>query len=381
MKRGCTQCGECLDACPIYRRFGREEYSPKAKRLLMEPLDANFANLHADVELTWEQVRKLALLCAGCGRCQKVCARQLSTVDLLANMRAANPHWTQQLWDLWIKRMGPAWLSFGYMAAATDWCTPDILKPMLAAAKGLIDKGDVPPWAVLEKDPAADVDTARPVVLFSGCTARNVRGKWTEKAGALLRAWGYSLLDAPGFSCCGGTMHHAGRLDTQKRMEENNIATWRILGKPRVAVFCASCHHSLAGYTKTVLHGNEAKAWTQSLAPVSTLLAGAAPALRVEKPVEYGYHQPCHWDMDKDMRWLKTLFAGQVQGLEPCCGMGGIMQLSNAALSRKMADACIGGFPPQVKHILTGCSGCVMQLSAAAPEGVRVSHWLDAVTL
>lgn len=39
MKRGCTQCGECLNVCPVFALFKREEYAPKGKRLLMEPLD------------------------------------------------------------------------------------------------------------------------------------------------------------------------------------------------------------------------------------------------------------------------------------------------------------------------------------------------------
>ena len=382
VKRGCTQCGECLNVCPVYRRFGREEYSPKAKRLLMEPLDGDFAVPGAGVELAWKQVRELARLCAGCGRCMKVCARKLSTADLLANIRAAHPHWTQQLWDIWIRRMGPAWLSLGHLAAAVpDWCAPAPLKPMLAVARGLVDKGDASAWATLAKDPAAHVDAALPVTLFSGCTAGNARGAWTEKAGALLRAWGYTLLDAPGFVCCGGTMHHAGRPDTQKRMEEHNVAVWRALGRPRVAVFCASCRHALAGYGDTALQGAEAETWTRGLAPLSTLLEGAVSAPQAGKPAEYGYHQPCHWDADTDVAWLKKLFPGLVQGLEPCCGMGGILQMSDAALSRAMANACLGGFPPRVRHILTGCGGCVMQLNAAAPAGVKVSHWLDVVSV
>jgi glycolate oxidase iron-sulfur subunit len=349
----------------------------------MEPLDGDFSAPGAGAELAWEQVRELARLCAGCGRCRKVCARKLSTADLLANVRAAHPHWTQQLWDIWIRRMGPAWLSLGYLAAAVpDWCAPAPLRPMLAVARGLVDKGGASAWAKLAKDPAAHVDAARPVTLFSGCTAGNARGAWTEKAGALLRAWGYTLRDASGFACCGGTMHHAGRQAAQKRMEEHNVAVWRALGRPRVAVLCASCCHALAGYGDTALQGAEAESWTQGLAPLSALLEGAVAAPQAGKPAEYGYHQPCHWDADDtDAAWLKKLFPGQVQGLEPCCGMGGILQMSDAALSRAMANACLGGFPPRVGHILTGCGGCVMQLNAAAPEGVKVGHWLDVVSV
>jgi len=381
MQRGCTQCGECLDVCPVYRRLRREEYSPKAKRLLLEPLCEDFAD-PANAGISWEQSRELARLCAGCGRCQKACARKLSTADLLAAARAAHPHWTQSLWDLWIKRMGPAWLSLGYLACAVPGrYTPDMLKPMLGMAKALVDRSVGPVWATLTKDPAAQVDDSLPVVLFPGCTATHVRGAWTKKAEALLKAWGYTVLSAPGFGCCGATMHHAGRFKTQKRMEEHNIELWRELGRPRVAVFCASCRHGLSSYGDTALHGAEAETWKRNVTPLSALLHGATATQQAEKPAQYGYHQPCHWDVDTDILWLKTLFGGQMQGKEPCCGMGGILQMENAALSRQMAKACLDGFPSSVKHILTGCSGCVMQLNATAPRGVTVSHWLDVVSV
>ena len=71
MKRGCTQCGECLNVCPVYDLFKREEYAPKAKRLLMEPLDAQYGS-GAEEALSWDTIRELSRLCAGCGRCQRV---------------------------------------------------------------------------------------------------------------------------------------------------------------------------------------------------------------------------------------------------------------------------------------------------------------------
>ena len=76
MKRGCTQCGECLNVCPVYDLFKREEYAPKAKRLLMEPLDAEYGSGAVEA-LSWDTIRELSRLCAGCGRCQRACARWL----------------------------------------------------------------------------------------------------------------------------------------------------------------------------------------------------------------------------------------------------------------------------------------------------------------
>ena len=131
--RGCTQCGECLNVCPVFRQHWREEFSPKGKRLLAEPVHGG------EGTFTWEEVFALARLCAGCGRCKQACARKLSTADLLADVRAAHPHWTQHLWELWIKHMGPLWPTLGFLSTlAPQALTPKMLESSLATAKALM---------------------------------------------------------------------------------------------------------------------------------------------------------------------------------------------------------------------------------------------------
>ncbi len=373
MQRGCTQCGECLNVCPVFRRHLREEYSPKAKRLLLEPVDGGASSL------SWEEIRDLARLCAGCGRCKQACARKLSTSDLLADVRARHPHWTQYLWELWINRMGPAWLTLGHLAAlAPEGLTPKALRSSVAAAKALAGEKGILPWARLRPVPEAAAGTV-PVLLFSGCTAKNVRPQWTKKAEKLLGARGYVPLDASGFTCCGGTLHHAGQYETMNAMRQRNIALWRDRGRPRIAAFCASCHHGLAEYAEGPLTGDEAAAWKKSLTPLSALLAGARADLLPAKPAVYGYHQPCHWDTDKDMDFLSSILPGLEKGTGLCCGMGGILKMTDPDLSMDMARACADAFPEDAAQVLTGCSGCAMQLAAAARSGMSVRHWLDVV--
>lgn len=375
MKRGCTQCGECLNVCPVFQQHFREEYSPKGKRILMEPVD------NGTSDLSWKEVFEYARLCAGCGRCKTACARKLSTADLLADIRSRNPHWTQHLWELWIKHMGPLWPSIGFLATLVPrQLTPHVLESSIATAKALVSPGKIHPWARIKPDAAVHIDPS-PVVLFSGCTAKNVRPQWTEKAEQLLRHWGYDLLDASAFTCCGGTMHHAGQYAAMNEMRRKNIAAWKEMGKPRIAVFCASCCHSLAEYADGPLEGGDAAEWKKKLAPVSLLLQGPRTSGTGAGPDVYGYHQPCHWDKDGDMPFLSAVMPGLKKGTGLCCGMGGILKMTDPDLSNDMARTCLRGFPDAVSTILTGCSGCAMQLAGAAEGSVAVRHWLDVVEI
>ena len=379
MKRGCTQCGECLNVCPVFLQFRREEYSPKAKRLLMEPLAPEYGGSEETALLQWEAIRKYARLCVGCGRCQKACARKLSTSDLLSDIRSHHPHWTQHFWKLWIAHMGPLWPSLGLLASLVpDKATPAALRPLHGAVRSFAEKTPKTPWGKLRKSQWEEVDTSRPVMLFSGCTANYVRRQWTDKAQAMLSLWGYTLVDSSGFTCCGGSLHHAGQYEKMREMEQQNIALWRAAGKPKIAVLCASCYGTLVKYGEKVLEGTEAKEWKKSVYPLTRFLNGARLKATSAMPNVSGYHAPCHWgNKDNDAKWLAKLIPGLQKGKHPCCGMGGILQMSNPGLSRSLAESTLAGFPPATQHILTGCSGCVMQLNAAAGSEYQVMHWLD----
>jgi len=363
-----------LNVCPVFRQYRREEFSPKGKRMLMEPVAQDGGSF------SWQEVFDLARLCAGCGRCKQACARKLSTSDLLAGIRAAHPHWTQHLWELWIRRMGLLWPTVGFLATlAPHGLTPKMLESSLETAKALVGEKHIEqPWVAIAPDPARAATPER-VALFSGCTAHNVRSWWTRKAESLLRAWGHTVLDASTFTCCGGTMHHAGQFAAMNAMREANAEAWRKLGKPRIAVFCASCQHGLAAYAEEFLEGDEAGEWKQSLTPLSALLGGAVAEPAAGRPEGYGYHQPCHWDKDCDMPFLAGILPGLKKGTGICCGMGGILKMTDPDLSAAMAATCMQGFPDGADRVLTGCGGCALQLAAAAKDGVAVRHWLDVV--
>lgn len=55
------------------------------------------------------------------------------------------------------------------------------------------------------------------------------------------------------------------------------------------------------------------------------------------------------------------------------------MQLEAPGLSRRVAR-CFWDKGEASGQVLTACSGCVLQLTATAPEGTQVGHWLDVLS-
>lgn len=378
MKRGCTQCGDCLNVCPVFDLFRREEYSPKGKRLLMEPLEGWGAG---ETPLPWEKIRALSRLCAGCGRCGRQCARKLSTSDLLAEVRSKNPHWTQYVWDIWIRRVGPLWPLAGRIASLAPLSLPGGLGSSLETARALLPQKPVAPWLRLR--PEARMAPEAPVAVFAGCTARNVRPGWTAKAESLLRRWGYDVAEGGGFACCGATLHHAGLFAAQDEVRRKNIDFWRKLGRPAVAVFCASCKHGLDAYAEEGgMDAEEAALWRRRVRGLSDFLERPVFEAASRAPARPAYHQPCHWgDGDPDWPFLRGAVPGLERGAALCCGMGGVLKMTDPDVSAALGRRCLEGFDPACGAVVTGCSGCTLQLSSLAPDSLSVRHWLDVVEI
>ena len=194
-KRGCTQCGNCFNVCPVYSLIRREEVSPKAKHGLMDE------GWKEHSRLNWSSMLRLANFCASCGRCASICPRHLSVPERLNQTRARRPGWQQRFWKLWIGGRKVFWPAAKY--AAPLWphsLLPEKLGCMQNSALAMKEPARTAPWLRL-------ADASRPleglsVVLFGGCTAERLRPVWIEKASALLARLGANVLSAKGFGCC-----------------------------------------------------------------------------------------------------------------------------------------------------------------------------------
>ena len=376
----CVHCGRCLDACPLFRATGLEELSPRAKFMLAEAIDKGVAPPSA------EAARRLAELCLSCGRCEKACPEGLCAPDLIARLRAAAPGFQALAWKTWIERAGLLWPVAGLMARLAPRELPGRFGLHAASLRAMAARPGIRPWLTPSRFDACG--NGKSAVLFQGCTARHARPSWTKKARALLAGAGYAVGKNPGFACCGCTMGHAGCKNEQRAMQAANLNAWRAAGRPLLVTFCATCRCGLRSYASVDLGFEpfEAEAWCEAIKPLSALLGETEFACdEAAAPARFHYHRPCHGaGGGQDEDFLRRV-AGERLGRasrDECCGLGGVLQIAAPELGARVAEKAWDFFAAgQGEQVLTGCGGCVLQLSSTAPKGVDAGHWLDAVAV
>jgi len=369
----CILCGKCLEVCPLLRATGREELGPRAKADLYALLGGD------EILLSGEDAAKLAGLCLGCHRCKAVCSQGVDVPGLVAALRAAHPDFKGWLWKTWLTHARELWSTTSLAAKLIPKkFQPEKLGPFLRMLAGLKGGPGLAPFLSVDKFP--DTCRGEKMLLFAGCTANYVQGRWLLIALRLLDGLGIETL--PGkFECCGGGLSSAGFDAEARTMARKNIEVWRKAGRPRMVLFCASCLSSLDGYEDYFEGPDELAQWRKSLVSLSSLLRGATFVVSENASGKVGYHRPCHVDKaDSDYMFLHNALGNRlaVATSRECCGFGGVMRLGASALADAVNSKCWErlGTPDMV---LTGCSACAAQLAATAPNETQVGHWLEII--
>ncbi len=375
-QRACVFCGRCLEACPLFAATGREELAPRSKFALAQALE--------DQDVDRKAALALSMQCLGCGRCEKVCPSKLCAPSLVSEQRAANPNLLQTLWKLWVSRAGVLWPMMTTLSRFAPEFSYGKLAPMLGGLKAMDVRRRVEPWlAPTAFHPCGD---GRKAVLFPGCVASHVQPHWTSTAKHLLAGLGFDLPRQPDFTCCACTLGTAGLKDQQRAMRLHNVQAWRDAHRPQVVVFCATCRCGLRAYADADLgwQPGERDAWLRAVTPLAPLAARIDFAPDPDAPRRGHYHTPCHGaGGGHDLEMLQAALGPRLSARTRknlCCGFGGSLKLSAPDLSAMVGRRCMEFYAPDPgDQLLTGCSGCVIQLRASAPPQVEVGHWLEVI--
>jgi len=373
MATDCILCGKCLEVCPLIAATGREELSPRTKADLSAILKDN------EVLLAGQDVAKLAGLCLGCHRCTKACSQGVNVPELVAALRNAHPDFKGWLWKTWLTNAKHLWSTSSSAAKLIPKkFQPEKLGPFLKMLAGLKGGPGLDPFLTVDKFP--DTYRGEKMLLFAGCTANYVQGRWLMTALRLLDGLGVEVL--PGkFECCGGGLKSAGFADEAKSLAQKNVDVWRKAGRPKVVTFCASCLSGLGKYEACFDDPVELDQWVNSLTSLSNLVQDTTFMISDNVPESIGYHRPCHVDeADSDFILLKSALGDHlsVATKKECCGFGGVMRLGAPGLTDQVNRKCWDKLSGS-NMVLTGCSACAAQLKTTAAEGVDVGHWLETI--
>ena len=370
----CVLCGKCLEVCPLFQATAQEEFSPRAKADLLRALHST------GHDLSESGVRRLAGMCLGCQRCREVCPQNVDVPQQIQDLKAQHPGWRSWIWGRLVTnapRLYPLLAAWGRQAPGV---APPGRQDLL---RSLGQGGDVPARIETGTALAPGVRAEGPWVLFPGCAARFAKPHWLAAAQQLLDQAGAALAATPDWACCGFTLGQAGLPGEQRRLQEKNIELWREWGRPRVAIFCATCLAGLQGYAQYAAHWQddaEREQWLQGLTPLWHFVSALAePDRRVLAGKHYVAHSPCHSPAGEGP-WLESFLrahGAQVQALDHCCGLGGSMQLEHPRMCSRVSSAFWASVAPETEAVLTGCAGCVLHLGATAPRPIQVGHWLE----
>ncbi|MBT8764466.1 (Fe-S)-binding protein [Desulfohalobiaceae bacterium Ax17] len=388
----CIQCARCLEVCPVFLATNAEELSPRAKAVMLQNLDLLSRYMTREVRTSdprlLNKVRMLAGLCAGCGKCARVCPQQVDVPGRLSKIKSECSGWRAWIWARLVK--------YGFLLpkALPLAATERVLGPFLPAGRRkyltAISRGEtVKPWLKIEMSKVtqglsreasvAEREDVKKVVVFPGCLGRIFWPHLLEKAEKLLKGLGYQLLPTPDWACCGFTFKGAGLLNEQKRCQEINFALWKKLGQPKIVTFCATCDHGL----KDIFDTNFSK-FKESIVSFEGLIDYATWTLDGDRPEHILWHRPCHAREGEARLWQEKFESAGVKltlNEEYCCGLGGSLQIEAPDLSRQVSTLFWQNLDINdgTVHILSSCNGCVLQLKATKPDNMRVSHWLEVI--
>ncbi|NPV70735.1 MAG: LUD domain-containing protein [Firmicutes bacterium] len=329
----CTNCGSCLNFCPVYGAIG-ERYGYK----YLGGRGIAFTAFHAGLDTA---VAEGLPLCTTCESCKATCPAQIDAPKLVKRLR---------------KDAGCSALEF---------------EPY-AQAKAEIDRNGNPygetrkPWGH-EKSSAENV-------VFVGCVGSFRERESAEATLRLLERLGvdFTTIDE---RCCGGVYEDIG-YQANAEFARHNLDAVRAAGAKRVIAICPRCMRFLKespGY-----EGVEIVHVTEFLAE---FLAGKG--LPVKTGAKIAYHDPCHLGRSQGVyqapRDLVRMVADNT--VEPlrskeygrCCGAGSVVRGVFPRLSISMARTRVQEFEDTgADVVLTECFACLHNLRNALTSRNKV---------
>ncbi|MEW5736596.1 MAG: (Fe-S)-binding protein [Thermodesulfobacteriota bacterium] len=388
----CVRCGQCMSVCPVYGVTREETDVARGRMELFRLLDQK--------GISPESLAQASSRCLLCGACESVCAAGVRVREKTVEARSRGVRTDYPA----AEKMALAALTRDSEAARGIRRAGRLFTALFAGeieqtsglylrfpASFFLNRKVVPRIAArpftesFARRAQAKSETPR-VAFFTGCGANHI---FTDTSWAVARL--SNFLDIPlavpkNQGCCGLAAYSTGRRDLFLSCVEKNLAAFHPERYDTILFVCASCldhvrrtpelmgkSHPL--YEKSLLLAEKAADATSFFAQRFDGALRREPLPTGVASLRVHIHEPCHTRLGKaGPDHTRSLLAAMgpsvsvISGIEPsCCGHGGSFNACFGELSLEIAE-------PYAREILeaapdaivTGCTGCLLQLTEAA---------------
>jgi len=400
----CVKCGACRANCPAFTAFEREPAVARGKIALAQHI------MKGDIALddgTYAAMSK----CLLCGSCVDKCPNQVPTDEIVIAAREAlaqrrglttfHKAVGQVIKNRKMMKMGAFAASilgplFFRKVPATSGLRLRFPMPFLGNSRHIPQIAAKP---FLSRYPEViEGEPGKPrVVFFTGCMTNFVYTGIGEATLELFRHLGCTVIIPKDQQCCGLPGMSGGDLDTVRELAEANLKALEAHQADYVMTACATCGGALHKLYPLVIgkRNPELKARLQALADKTVDAAVLLQKLGLD-PEETGngaalkvtYHDPCHHRTAGITKEPRALLKGtpgislvEMEGADRCCGLGGTFNVYHYESSLKInAGKSAAIVATGADAVVTGCPGCIMQLSDGlkqAGDKTRVLHTVE----
>jgi glycolate oxidase iron-sulfur subunit len=382
----CMKCGNCMAVCPVYLTEKQEGAYARGKLSIAE------AVLKGELDLKNEDVQEKIFNCLVCTSCMQNCPCGVDVCKIMLSLRAALVRETglhpikkmifgalknQPFFDKAMKtgavlqRMGLRKLpgNAGYEPRFTMGLAMKRIFPGLAKTPF---RDQVPEFIKAKSRKTT-------VSFFTGCAFNYIFPDVAQDVVEVLKENGVEIVIPKEQQCCGIAVFAHGDIESARELARKNIDVMEKTGADYIVTACGSCGESWQHGFKELLsedpvYSSKAEYWRSRIYDISTFLTKVIEYKKPEGFIEttVTYHDPCHLKKVMKVFTEPRAILKSIPGVtfkemakpDACCGSGGSytithLETSMKITSRKMADIKKTG----VGMVITGCPGCLMQLS------------------
>lgn len=413
--RKCMKCGNCQAVCPVYKETKTESNVARGKIQLAESV------LKGELEVTSEFGDKMfkCLLCKTCmSKCP--CGVQVDKIIMAAREEIARKKGLHPVKKAIFRILkNPGLFDFAIntggrfqgllfkknsdgIGARPRFPVGLDMKRVIPGIKKKSLKNQLPeviPAAKGTQVPVIDGKPIKRVAFYTGCTINHMFTGVGKSVVNVLTSNGIEVVLPRRQHCCGTPVYAHGDTKTAREMALSNIEVFENAGVDAIVIACGTCTSAWKHYypewlkdTPDASRAVQAKDKTFEITEFLLKLENVM-SLAGEVDMKVTYHDSCHLTRELGIKNQPRELLKNIPGVEfiemknpdRCCGGAGSFSLmyydvSLGILEKKMGDVKRTG----ADYLLTGCSGCRMQLldgTARFDAGVMVLHPVEVLDM